>query len=115
MPHLLKNLQIFSVDSVDRGAGEAVKVLLMKRNNQENEMQTYVIAKAMAMPERELIAFVKTDAISKQELGVLIDDMAQAKHRDGESRQQAYARFVTQNPIVQDLFKIHQAAPGPDH
>ena len=38
MPRLLKDLQIFDVSSVDRGAGEGVKVLLLKRQRESDEM-----------------------------------------------------------------------------
>jgi predicted P-loop ATPase len=114
MPHLLKNLTITSIASVDRGAADA-PVLICKRDNPEGNDTMDVISKAMQMNEREMIAFAKSDGINKQELGVLIDDMAQSKRRDGESREQAFSRFITENPTGVDLFKIHQAAPGRDH
>jgi hypothetical protein len=109
MPRLLKELQIFDVSSVDRGAGEGVKVMLMKRDEgQEATMD--VIQKAQQMPERQMIAFCKTDAISKQQLFTLIDDLAQVKRERGESRAQSFTKFITGDPLGQRLFAIHQAA-----
>ncbi len=73
-----------------------------------------VIQKAMQMPERELVAFAKTDSISKAQLSQLIDDLAQAKRQRGESREQAFAKFI-EDPLGRDLFQIMKAAPGRDH
>src|SRR5262245_40947573 len=39
MPRLLKDLRINDVSTVDRGAGEGVEVVLMKRDQQEGKMQ----------------------------------------------------------------------------
>jgi hypothetical protein len=74
-----------------------------------------VIQKAMQMPERELVAFAKTDAISKAQLSQLIDDLAQAKRARGESREIAFTKFVTEDALGRDLFQIMKAAPGRDH
>jgi hypothetical protein len=109
MRNLIKNLEVLSVDSVDRGAGEGVRVMLLKRMDQP-EAEMNVIQKAQQMPERQMIVFCKTDAISKQELSVLIDDLAQAKRERGESREQAFSKFITRDPLGRDLFAIHQAA-----
>jgi hypothetical protein len=38
MPRVLRRLQITSVDSVDRGAGERVRVVLTKRHREEATM-----------------------------------------------------------------------------
>jgi hypothetical protein len=74
-----------------------------------------VIEKAARMPESRLIEFCKSDEISKAQLGVLLDDKAQAQRRPGESREQAFTRYITSDPCGRDLFAIHQSAPGPDH
>jgi hypothetical protein len=68
-----------------------------------------------AISERQLIKKASTDEISKSDLGILIDDLAQRGRRDGESRQQAYARFIKSNPTGIDLFAAHQRAAGPDY
>jgi hypothetical protein len=44
------------------------------------------------MSERQMIEFCQTDAISKHQLSVLIDDSAQAKRERGESREQAFSK-----------------------
>jgi hypothetical protein len=67
------------------------------------------------MNERELVSFCKTDAISKAELSQLIDDKAQAMRKRGESPQQAYAEFVCNDPLGQQLFAAMKSAAGPDH
>jgi hypothetical protein len=43
----------------------------------------YVITKAIGMNERQMGQFCKTDVVSKQQLSVLIDDLAQAKRECG--------------------------------
>jgi hypothetical protein len=110
MLRLLKDLQINDVSSVDRGAGVGVRVLLMKRDETNQEATVDVLQKAQQMPERQMIAFCKTDAISKRELSALIDDLAQSKRERGESREQSFTKFITGDPLGRDLFAIHQAA-----
>jgi hypothetical protein len=107
--HVVKDLEVNEVSSVRRGAGIGTNVLIAK-----SEGPMDVIEKAARMPERQLVEFAKTDSISKAELGVLIADKAEARRRDGESREQAYTRFICSDPLGRDLFAIHQAARGPD-
>jgi hypothetical protein len=113
MPRLIKDLQINDVSSVDRGAGHGVRVMLLKRHQGESKMD--VISKALNMRERELIEFAKTDQISKAELGLVIEDMAQARRERNQSREQAFAHFIQHDPLGCDLYKIFREAPGRDH
>ncbi len=78
-------------------------------------MQTDVIEKMAGMNERELIAFAKTDKVSKAELGVLIDDMAAAQRERGESFEQSFTRLITEDRAGAALYKIFHEAPGRDH
>jgi hypothetical protein len=105
MARLIKDLQLTEVSSVDRGAGEGCEIVFMKQ-----EADVDVIQKAQQMPERQMIAFCKTDGISKQQLSVLIDDLAQAKRERGESREQAFSKFVCDDPLGQGLFSILKSA-----
>lgn len=73
------------------------------------------IEKAAGMNEREMLAFVKTDRISKQDLGILINDLAQKQRARGESREVAYTRFICDDVFGKELFAVHQAAAGPDY
>jgi hypothetical protein len=73
-----------------------------------------VIQKAAQMPERQLVEFCKSDQVSKAQLGVLIADKAEARRRDGESREQAFTRYICSDPTGIQLFAIHQQASGPD-
>ena len=114
MPRLLKELSISEVSSVDRGAGHGVRIMLMKRDN-PGETTMDVIQKAQQMGERQMVEFCKTDAITKAQLGILIDDLAQAKRAGGESREQAFTKFITEDPLGRDLFKVHQSSAGLDH
>src|SRR5271169_2775026 len=114
MPNILKELSISDVSSVSAGAGRGVKVLLMKSHQQETTMSD-VISKAAAMPERELVAFAKTDGISKVQLCQLIEDKAEALRQRGESRETAYTKFITEDPLGRELHLIAKAAAGPDN
>ena len=110
--HRLRNLRIDEISSVDKGAGLGVEVVLLK--NQRREAIS-VIAKAMTMPERDLIPFAKTDGIDKPTLSQLIADKAEALRKDGETREQAFVRYITANSEGSALYQIMKAAPGPDH
>ena len=112
----LKNLRIDEVSSVDRGAGEGVNIVLMKRHGTYYTPQpTDIIEKAAAMREDELIEFAKSDKCTKVELSQLIDTMAESWRQRGESREVAYTKFITEDPVGRELFSAMQAAPGRDH
>ena len=112
-PTRLKNIRIDEVSSVDKGAGLGVEVVLLK--NQQRSEAMSVIEKAMRMSERELVQFAKTAGIDKPTLSQLIDDKAQALRKDGESREQAFVRYITTNPEGRDLYQIMRASAGMDH
>lgn len=49
MPTVLRNLKILEVSSVDRGAGEGVKIVLMKRDaDTADDLKKEIAAKAVA-------------------------------------------------------------------
>ena len=73
-----------------------------------------MIQKLQKLGDDEVLKICATDLVSKEELSVLIADMAEAQRRDGKSRYQAYARYVSEVPAGMALFKIHQASPGRD-
>ena len=107
----LRNIKIDEVSSVDAGAGVGVEVVLMK--NQRSEAMS-VIEKALRMSEGDLIKFAATDAISKAELSAVIDRMAQDRRESGESREQAYMKFICDDPLGRDLYQTMKRAPGPE-
>lgn len=74
-----------------------------------------VIQRAARMSGRELVAFARTDGISKPELGQLIDDLAEAQRERGETTAQAYTQYITADPVGRELFQVFKNAPGPDH
>ena len=119
MPKLLKGLGIFSVDSVDKGAGEGCRVLLMKRDNTQRESPMVDVTEGLIEQVRkssheEILKECATDAVNKGVLGQFIDHLAEAQRRDGKSSQQAFARFVSEG-FGKRLFAIHEASPGRDH
>ena len=119
MPKLLKGLEIFSVDSVDKGAGEGCRVLLMKRDNTRRESQMVDVTEGLTetvkkSSREEILKVCATDEVSKPVLGQFIDHLAAAQRRDGESSQQAYARFVSEG-FGKRLLAIHQVSPGRDY
>ncbi len=103
MARYIRQLQVMEISSVDKAANEHARVMFMKRHTEERQMD---IQKIQQLPERSLVAFCKTDAISKAQLSVLIDDLAQARRERGESREQAYAKFITGDPLGRDLYQI---------
>ncbi len=72
------------------------------------------IEKALAMRPRDLIGFAKSGGLSKQDLFVVISDLAEAQRQRGESRDQAFSAFVTQNQDGIDLFAIQKGMPARD-
>jgi hypothetical protein len=119
MPKLLKGLKIFSVDSVDKGAGENCCVLLMKRDdtkrvNKIGDVIEGLIETVKKSSQEEILKLCATDAVNKAVLGQFIDHLAEAQRRDGESSQQAFARFVSAG-FGKRLLANHEAAPGRDY
>lgn len=100
----IKNLKIDEVSSVDRGAGRGVAVVLMKS------------ATGASLPEIEasIIKHAQTDAISKAELSKLIEDRAEHLRKDGETREVAYARYIS-GGLGARLYTIMARSPGMDH
>jgi hypothetical protein len=64
-----------------------------------------------------LLAFVKTDRLSQDELAVVIDDLASAKRTPGRTRKQGYHDFVTNDALGVELYRIftERAASRPHH
>ena len=113
MASLLRNLQIFEVSSVDKAANKDARVLFWKRQTEETDDMD-IIQKLQKLSHDEVVKICATDLVSKQELSVLIDNMAEAQRRDSESPQQAFARFVSAG-FGKRLFAIHETSPGRDY
>src|SRR5262249_54015674 len=45
MPRVLRNIQVREISTVDRGAGHGVKIMLMKRDDEQTDAE-YLLAKA---------------------------------------------------------------------
>jgi hypothetical protein len=108
----LRNIRVDEISSVDKGAARGAEIVLLKNDRRE---PMSLMEKVARMPERDLLAFAKSDAISKPELSQLIHDKAEALRKDGETREQAFVRYITSNPEGRDLYQIMKAASGPDH
>ena len=75
-----------------------------------------VIEKASSCrSERQLIDFAKSDRCSKAELSELIDAIAQRQRQRGESREQAFTKFICDDPLGRDLYRIMKSSAGFDH
>jgi hypothetical protein len=72
------------------------------------------IEKAAALPERDMIALVKGGTMKRSEAYELLDHLAQARRRDGESRASAFTRFVTKDELGRDLLAVQKSMPGSD-
>jgi hypothetical protein len=119
VPKLLKGLEIISVDSVDKGAGEGCRVLLMKRDNTQRVTQMGDVIESLIetvkkSSDEKILELCATDAVSKPVLGQFIDHLAEAQRRYKESSQQAFARFVSAG-FGKRLLAIHEASPGRDY
>jgi hypothetical protein len=89
MPRLLKDLEIRDVSSVDRGAGVGVKVMLMKRDTQqENETMQHNLT------FEDIRKAATAGALSRADIGALRDAEVLKARRDGESEQQTLARCI---------------------
>jgi hypothetical protein len=73
---------------------------------------THTVAKALTMDGADLVAFAKSGSLSKAELYDTIDRIAQRGRRDGESTQQAFARYATLDPIGKQLLNEHMRKRG---
>ena len=80
MPRLLKDLQINDVSSVDRGAGEGVKIMLMKRddtNADESPSDNQTLQIDMTGLLRKALN-AETDAMTAEQIKKQIDDAVNA-------------------------------------
>jgi hypothetical protein len=69
-----------------------------------------MIQKLQQLPDEDMVAICKTDMVSRAQLSVLIDNLANARREPGASRQQKYAKFVTGTDLGQQLFAVLKAA-----
>lgn len=129
MPRILKDLVITEVSSVDRGAGEGVKVLLMKRNTSgeidmtAEELQAAVkkaaeeaaatatapLLKALSETQRELkVAKMSPahkahyDTLKTDELKKSFEDM---KDEDKDEECKKVAKAAEQDPAITEISK----------
>jgi hypothetical protein len=110
-------LEILEVSSVDKAANKDSRVLFWKRDSTEEapvDVIKGLIETVKKSSREEILKVCATDEVSKPVLGQFIDHLAAAQRRDGESPQQAYARFVSEE-FGRRLFAIHEASPGRDH
>jgi hypothetical protein len=119
MPKLLKGLEIISVDSVDKGAGEGCRVLLTKRDSTQQVSEMGDVIEVLTetvnkLSHEEILKLCATDAVNKVVLGKFIDRLTETQRRNGESFQQGFARFVSAG-FGKRLLAIYEAAPGRDH
>jgi hypothetical protein len=104
MPRVLRNLKIREISGVDRGAGVGVKVVLMKRAEEEEPMSTVVtvvdvVKRLMTMPDAEFAPSMSM-AISKRALTrdvvfSLLKARAEALRQGGESSETAFVKAYT--------------------
>jgi uncharacterized protein (DUF2336 family) len=80
-------------------------------------MNAVSIQRALQMSPPALLAFVKTNRLSLDELALVIDDLAAAKRSLGRTRRQGYHDFVTKDALGIELYRIfsERAAPAPHH
>jgi hypothetical protein len=73
-----------------------------------------IIQKAAALPEREMIALVKSGEMKRFEVYELIDQLAQDRRQPGQGRHSAFARFVMKDELGRGLLSIQKNMPGSD-
>ena len=67
------------------------------------------VQKALQMSASALLAFVRTNTLSRAELALVIDDLAAARRAPGRTRKQAYDDFVTKNALGIELYQAFAA------
>jgi hypothetical protein len=98
MPRRLKNLRITEVSGVDKGAGEGVRVVLMKRAEEEEPMSTIVdvIKSLTTMSDTNfaagMSATIEKRALSRDQCFALLKARAEALRQGGESDATAFAK-----------------------
>lgn len=98
---VLTKLRIDEVSSVDRGAGEGARVLLMKRDQGEKAMSRTEQLQSMVKDFGivKIAKFIVTEGtnatLSEAEFTKLVHDYAQADRKQGETPQQAFTRTFT--------------------
>jgi hypothetical protein len=78
-------------------------------------MNDVSIQKALQMSPPALLAFVRTKALSRSELRVVIDDLAAARRVPGQTRTQAYLDFVTADALGRELYEALNAVADTAH
>lgn len=76
MATVLRNLKILEVSSVDRGAGEGVKIVLMKRDaDADEDLKKEIAAKAAAEDLAVKAAAAASESIDLASIEVSKDDI----------------------------------------
>jgi len=111
MPRILTKLRIDEVSSVDHGAGEGVKIMLMKRDDNSSRHQAHQIEKGQAMTGFNVVKIAKSIVddgeapLTEHELTKMISDFAQHDRRSGETGAQAFARVFSADTDEGSLFR----------
>jgi len=103
----LRKLRIDDVSSVDRGAGRGTRVMLTKRDTPRAEEAKPVsfIQKLFEANDEQLALFVKADAIPSASCAHgLLEVLAKRRQRPDETKEQAFARTVTDGGLGSLLF-----------
>ena len=106
MPQELRKLRIDSVASVDRGAGEGVKIMLMKRDTSTQAALEDLIAKAMELPA----GTARAEISKKLELDAA--PAVSAEVFKGVDEAEAYLKRDISNEKRQELAASGKAMPG---
>lgn len=78
-----------------------------------NNTSTVTIAKGAAMNSRDPIAFAKSGAVSKPEFFEALSRKADALRKRGETREQAFQKFVEGDPDGVELYQAYREMRGP--
>ncbi len=101
---LLRNLQVTDVSSVDRGAGHGTHVMLAKRAEEDKPVVSF-IQKLFEANDEQLVLFIKADAIPSASCAHgLLEVLAKRRQRPDETKEQAFARTVTDGGLGSLLF-----------
>lgn len=114
----LRNLKISEASLVDRPANEGATVLLFKRDGEKQMTHDQNIEKLIQDfgVDKVIKSFVENDshAFSQEEVHKILHAGAQRERRDGESQQQSFARYFTEQSERGRLRRIaYQKAARP--
>jgi hypothetical protein len=108
-PRILRNLKINEVSGVDRGAGKGVKVVLMKRDDSEDQLIEAIagaVAEAIA-PLADEIETLKQEQVFQQEEAAMQTDILKVD-ADAEAKWQGHIQSIMEKDRLTEAKAVNK-------